>query len=1394
MDKHIGLKIPFWLAWIPVLSALLVAVTGSVYFTSTQQQQQKTNHDLLTSVARMTAAQIQQGRSELRNDVNELVTAPGLVSSYQEYLQTKSPESKKQVMIRMVKRQANWQMTGITLVDMKGAFQIGTSNKYTSIPSSIKALISTAIKRSDIIIHDMETLPLDSTKRLCVVAPIIASDQKTKLGAALCFLVTSRRFYPILHGWPNPSVNAETLLVIKQGNNALVLHPTRFRKSSTMSDAWPITNDSVPSTKAVNGYEGVITGTDYRNHSVISVTIKLPDTNWYVVSKIDRAETLGLINTNKALIVTVISGLLFLVIAITVSGWHFLKRDQYKQAYEAELQKQALALHYQALIQNAVDIILLADTDNRIIDANELAVQTYGYTRDQLLSMSVFDLVSSEHKDASHDRAVQLKTVDILTFNSQHIKENGELMYVEGRARTIETAGKHYIQLIMRDASEKMNEQMRLERNERLFTGFMNHLPGMGYVINQHGEFEFINKALAEFIGVDFADPSTWNRQNEHPLLPFLHCDENQKQELNRYHNATTEIQLSEASRVKHYRLDRFLYRQPDGYDWMGGVIVDITQSKQAEHELHRLNLIYATLGQINDVIVKATDTADLYQKVCDVAVDYGKSSLAWIGSYNEQNSTLSSLAWCGSPQKYVNIVTAPASGMMGDIDPVFAAIAQKKSVTNNNIAADAYSPGEMLLQTQDIHSAAAVPIMDGSDVIGVLAIYQQEADFFREQELQLLDKIGMNLTYGIISIRKRDQQRQLEEIVVKSPAVAFRWMNTPGWPVQYVSDNIAQLGIEARWFTEQQNPYTSIIHPDDLAAVEEAFGQYLTNPESIYVNVYRIVDQSGETRWVEERSWIVDDLSGSRQYVMGIVMDITRQKLVEQDQMESEQRYHAVFDNLHTVMLVVDPANGAIIDANPAAVEFYGWPKEQLLTMVMSSINTLPASQQAEAMAKVMAHTQNHFRFMHRRANGRTCDVEVYSTSITIKGKPLLYSIIHDVTDRVTAEEMRLREEQRQVQSSKMETIGQLSSGIAHDFNNLLTVITGFVDIMMEETSADSTLFSEMTEVKNASEKAAALTKQLLAFSRKQTMEKKPVDVNALIAANNKMITRLIGEDIKVEMTLAPGVLMASVDEGQLNQVMLNMATNARDAMPNGGKIRIVTDVINITKDDISFGADASEGKYIKITLADTGAGMDEATSSRIFEPFYTTKEAGKGTVLGLSTCYGIMKQHEGWISVASTKGAGTEFYLYLPALDTPQDTSSRVTTAVTLPQGGGHTVLLVEDEMAVRRMSIKVLERFGYLVTPASDGVEALALYKDEPSRFDLVLSDVVMPNMDGLTLINHIQELNPSQKIILNSGYTDDKVDWNNIENRNITFLHKPFTVEKLITTVHQVINTA
>lgn len=1393
MIHHSRVRFPTWLGWILVAVAILIVTVGTVVINRHTKDLVGRAESQLQSITQLKSSQIVQWRKERLDEATGLASSPSLCVAYRDVITNGSVTAKATVLRDFAYSQRAEYFSAISLVDTRGAIRLSTNSKVHVLPENVIHEVMASVANRSALVGELTAHPGESVPHIHAVAPITATDGKSIVGAVVMSTRASDFLYPMINHWPLPSQSAETLLVRRQGDRVLFLNDLRFRKNTALRFSAPLSTPNLPAAKAVSGFEGVFQGRDYRGIDVLCASIKVPGSNWYIVAKVDSSEALQYERYTTVLLCLLVAGMLVVIVAIAITSWFSVKDSYYRNALETEQHKRALADHYRAQLQNASDIFILVDSERHIIEVNDLALQTYGYSRDQMIGMDYEHLVEESELEAYRQRKGTVVSENTTLFTGLHTRSSGEIFDIEGTEREISIDNAMYSQMIIRDTTQRVQERRALERSEQLFREFMDHLPGMAFVQDQSGDFIYANAALCDLLGIDPNHFEQLATVKDHLLFPLIHSSDDQQILINQNSRLFTELQYTHDSQHKHYMLGRFIIRQSDGANLIGGIMLDVTQHRQAERDLQRITLMYATLSQINESIMRATDANNLYDAVCKIAVNYGKSTLAWIGLLDEHTKSINMVAISGAPSEYVNIILAPSSGFMASLDPSFVAIKEKRAVYANHLAIEAFSPGEILLQKQGIHSAAAFPIVKSGEVIGVCAFYQQDADFYQEQECKLLDEIGLNISYALDVIDKHEQQRQLEDIIIHSPVMAFRRLNTQGWPVVYTSDNITQLGYEPSYFDGNRS-YASIIHPDDLNRVETMWQAFLSSNNTIHTSSYRIIDTAGTARWVEERSWVEDMGESIPQYVMSIVTDISPQKLAEQEQYESQQRYRVIFENLRTVMLIIDLETGQIVDANPSAADFYGWSHEQLLAMRISDINTRPADQIRDDIHKAAAQERTYFRFEHRLADGKTRDVEVLSTPTTIQGKTMLLSIIHDVTDKMNEEEQRIRDEQRRVQSLKMETLGRLSSGIAHDFNNLLTVITGFVDIMMEKTDSQYPFYSELSEVKHASEQAASLTKQLLAFSRKQTLERKSADINKLVTASQKMISRLIGEDINVEIILSNEPLVASIDDGQIKQVLLNLATNARDAMPQGGSLRLVTDTVTITDEDVSFGPEATAGDYVKVTVADTGTGMDEQTVSRIFEPFYTTKEQGKGTGLGLATCYGIMKQHDGWISASSTEGSGTEFHLYFPIIRVVQGDTTEKRSTPSIPRGHGERVLLVEDELAVQRMSIKVLQRYAYTVVPASDGVEALDIYINDPTGFALVLSDVVMPNMDGLTLINHILEINPGQKIIMNSGYTDEKVDWSGIETRKITFLHKPFTVEKLITTVHDVLADA
>ena len=397
---------------------------------------------------------------------------------------------------------------------------------------------------------------------------------------------------------------------------------------------------------------------------------------------------------------------------------------------------------------------------------------------------------------------------------------------------------------------------------------------------------------------------------------------------------------------------------------------------------------------------------------------------------------------------------------------------------------------------------------------------------------------------------------------------------------------------------------------------------------------------------------------------------------------------------------------------------------------------------------------------------------------------------LARDITEAKKAEAERERLQQQFLQSQKMEAVGRLAGGIAHDFNNLLTGIHGYAEIALKSLHGSDPLRLEIEEIQNAAERASFLTQQLLAFSRKQMINPQPLNLNELIGHSIRMLERVIGEDVR--LIFSPGELNGSVkaDSHQLDQILINLAVNARDAMPNGGRLTIATAALSLSNEECSDNPEARPGRFVLLTVRDTGTGMSAEIMEHLFEPFFTTKSKGKGTGLGLATIYGIVKQNQGWIRVESALGAGTAFHIYLPW--SPEAPAQLNVEQVSAAPHGWETILLVEDESLVRGLAKKVLTLHGYRILEAADGGSAYLLAKQHAEPIHLLLTDVIMPEMNGYELYQNLQDLKPDLKVLFMSGYPEDMIGEHGVLDENIPFINKPFSLESLIRKVREVLD--
>jgi PAS domain S-box-containing protein len=496
-----------------------------------------------------------------------------------------------------------------------------------------------------------------------------------------------------------------------------------------------------------------------------------------------------------------------------------------------------------------------------------------------------------------------------------------------------------------------------------------------------------------------------------------------------------------------------------------------------------------------------------------------------------------------------------------------------------------------------------------------------------------------------------------------------------------------------------------------------------------------------------------------------------------------SEETYRQLFELHPAAMYVFDPETLRFVAVNEAAVATYGYTRQEFLSMTISDIRPsedrelLREAIEAAPGGRVAAGVWRHLR-----QDGTLLEVAVLTNEIEFEGKPARLVLAEDVTEK--------NQLQRQLQHMyKMEAVGQLAGGIAHDFNNLLTVIDGFSALAVESlATADAPAAVHIQEVQRAAGRASDLTQQLLAYSRQQVLQKTPLDLNCVVRESESLLSRVIGEDVVITTDLADDLGHVLADEGQVSQVLMNLAVNARDAMPRGGRLTIRTRNAELGAAAAGDLWGAPPGEYVVLEVADNGIGMDEETKEHLFEPFFTTKPVGRGTGLGLSTVFGIVKQSGGYIKAESQVGAGTTFTIYLPRNETAL--AGKEPSVAAAPGVGKETILVVEDEPVVRTLIEKMLSARGYDVVAASDPDEALRLSREH--EIDAVVTDVVMPSMNGRVLVEHLRREQPDLRALFTSGYTSDAVLERGISEAEVAFVQKPFTAETLAARLRQLLD--
>ncbi|MDR3555753.1 MAG: PAS domain S-box protein [Syntrophobacteraceae bacterium] len=875
--------------------------------------------------------------------------------------------------------------------------------------------------------------------------------------------------------------------------------------------------------------------------------------------------------------------------------------------------------------------------------------------------------------------------------------------------------------------------------------------------------------------------------------------------------------------------------------------MADITERARQAQNIEHLNRLYSVLSRVSQAVVRAKSPETFLEKACREIVEGGGFLLAWIGELELMTGAVAPIASWGSISEYLRGITVYADNRPEGRGPTGTCIRENHpSVHNDFLHSPLTLPWRDRAAPFGIASDAAFPIKRAGRVWGALLVYSDEVDRFGDQDLGLLENIAGDIGFALDNLDKESRRRQAEEVLRRSEREktlsnrifnvfltisdekiyeeilnviidAFKcrygllgYMGDKGdlivpsmtrgvwsecrveeksgaFPPHVWGNTIWGKAITEKKSFLSEGPFQT---PGGHAVVHN----FLTAPilfNHMTIGLAALANKDGG--FTAEDKAVLELIAERISPILHTRIQRDRQDLERQKAQEalrlSERRLRKAEVVARSGNWEFIPGSGKV-NASDGAKIIYGLEGNE---WSIAEVQRIPLAEYRGMLDKAFnglleeGQPYNVQFKVRRQSDGKIIDV--HSVAEYSREEGVVFGVIHDITEHQRAKEERQKLEEQLFQSQKMESVGRLAGGVAHDFNNMLGVILGHSEMAMEQVDSTQPLHADLKEIQKAAERSADLTRQLLAFARKQTIAPKVLDLNETVEGMLKMLRRLIGEDIDLTWLPANNLWPVKVDPGQIDQLLANLCVNARDAISATGKITIESANTVFEKEYCAENAGFIPGQYLLLALSDNGCGMDKETLSKIFEPFFTTKSLGEGTGLGLATVYGIVKQNNGFINVYSEPGQGTTFKIYLPRAE--EQATQRPPVHLKKDLRGHETVLLVEDEEPMLALGKTILLRHGYEVLATQSPTEALGIVQSYPGPIHLLITDVVMPEMNGKDLRDKLVGLNPGLKSIFMSGYTANVIAHHGILDENIDFLQKPFSVQTLLEKVRNVL---
>jgi two-component system, cell cycle sensor histidine kinase and response regulator CckA len=824
----------------------------------------------------------------------------------------------------------------------------------------------------------------------------------------------------------------------------------------------------------------------------------------------------------------------------------------------------------------------------------------------------------------------------------------------------------------------------------------------------------------------------------------------------------------------------------------------------RSEEEARRLAHEITIIAEIGRVISSTLNIEEVYKLFSEKVKE--------LIPFDRIAITLNNLEENTRTTPYVEGVFVPGR-QPGDIAPLIGMTVEKVLQTRKGLLFKMDSEEEIMAEfpgllpgfRSGIRAGLTVPLITRGQFIGALVLQSKAPGVYTERDLKLAENIGNQIAGAIANAQLysertqteealRENEHKLQELYDYAP-VGYHEYDREGRITNVNRTDLEMLGYTAE---EMIGQYIWKFNVEEALAREQILAKLAGTlpPARNLERTYRRKDGSTFPVLCQDRL-ILDDTG----WITGIrctVQDITEHKRAE-EKVAALHRFQNEMLDTDAIWIDTLDSQGNITFWNRAAEYITGYSRQEVLgnNKIWEWLYPEPnyraqVSQRAIEVIKKSKRSQNFETMIHRK-DGEIRVISWCSSSLKDQEGKAIGSIVlgADITERKQAEEAMASLQEQLRQSQKMEAIGSLAGGIAHDFNNLLTVIKGYSQLSLDELKEGDPLMENLKEIWTAGNRASDLTRQLLAFSRRQVLEFKVVELNRLIGGMEKMLGRMIGEDIELSIHVAEDLGRIKTDPSQMEQVIFNLAVNARDAMPSGGKLILEADNVDLDEDYAKSHISVKPGRYVRLSVSDTGCGMTPEVRNRVFEPFFTTKAKEKGTGLGLSTVYGIVKQSEGNIWVYSEPGRGTTFKIYLPRVDERVEEVEEEKESGAIPRGS-ETVLVVEDEEVVRKLAVRILKKQGYKVLEAPNSGEAFLVCEQQKGPIHLILTDVVMPRMGGPEFIERLRQIRQDFKALYMSGYTDEAVVYHGVREGEMEFIQKPFTLEGLARKVREVLD--